>query len=61
MLKIWWYSYSEYINREYEYPKTNRYLNDKEYWENIVANGIPQLTDMKGDLNQYDKARKVRK
>lgn len=55
------HSYSEYINREYEYPKTNRYLNDKEYWENIVANGIPQLTDMKGDLNQYDKARKVRK
>lgn len=52
------YSYSEYVNGEKEYLKSNRYIKDQEYWKTLINNEIPPAAVIEGDLNIESKTRK---
>ena len=52
------YSYSQYVESEAKYLKSNRIKQDKEYWENLVQNNLPPPAIIDGDLNKKDKTRK---
>ena len=54
------YSYVDYIESEKEYIKSNRYIKDKEYWNNILSTNsyISDINGLNNDTNKSINAKR---
>ena len=55
------FSYLNYIKSEEKYPSSRRYRIDKEYWEKMFENGIPDIAYIPSNKEKYSfsKANKI--
>lgn len=51
--KIISFSYLDYINSEENYPNSKRYNQDKEYWNKMFEEGVPDMAYIPSNTENY--------